>query len=150
MGDTLKLELSASTWDLGQVAEGGVADTWLGQNPHGKFWVRNTGDTNAYIFVVAEPDFEAPGGTLIPDVRFPADGEFGMAIATNITDVLADWKIFDQEYDVGTGMYPGRYVRPLVPGDYFLFDLRFYAGMGTGEGTRNFRVGVYAASGETL
>jgi hypothetical protein len=139
---TLRVELSDSTWDLGPVAQGGVADSWLGHSPHGQFWVRNTGDTNALIFVVAEPGDS--GDPIIPSREFPPDpNEFAMAIATNITDVLADWMVFDQDFGPG----PGRYVRDLIPGDYFLFDLRFYAGSQLPDGdNKSFRVGVYAAS----
>ncbi len=143
----LALELSQSTWDLGSVPQGGVKDTWFGEPTHGKFWVRNVGDTNACIFITAEPGTNGP--SIIPDVNLPpAPYSFAMAVATNITDVLPVWSLLNQTSG-GPAVY--RYIRTLGAGDYMLFDLRFYAGGSLSTGLdQSFRVGVYATSSESL
>jgi hypothetical protein len=141
----LRVELSQDTWDLGPVPRGGMKDTWFGETTHGKFWVRNTGDSNTAVFVTALSGTNST--PLEPDFRLPPDPlKFAMAVATNVTGVLPDWKLLNQPY---TGTVVGRYARDLMPGDYMLFDLRFYAGPDLPTGIeRSFRVGVYATPGE--
>ena len=145
----LALELSQPTWILGPVAQGGVKDTWFGQATHGKFWVRNMGDTNAAIFITAEGSF-GPPDAISPDVQVPpAPDRFAMAVATNVTDLMPVWNVLNQNYGFPPPTRVGRYMKVLVPGDYMLFDLRFYAGIGLPNGPgKNFRLGVYATSGE--
>lgn len=140
----LALQLSQPTWYLESVPQGGVKDTWFGEATHGKFWVRNDGDTNAAIFITAAG---APPNQIEPDVYVPPDPmKFAMAVATNVEALLPAWKVLDQSYP---GSQVGRYMRALIPGDYMLFDLRFYAGSQLNpQPGRTFRLYVYATSGE--
>jgi hypothetical protein len=143
----LAVELSQTTWDLGNVAQGGIKDSWFGQTTHGKFWVRNAGDvTNTSIFIVATDSTN--GAPIRPDIQVPPDPfRYAMAVATNISDVLPVWHTLNQDY-LHSGKTAGLYMGTLMPGDYMLFDLRFYAGTQI-NGPSNFRVGAYATSGGT-
>jgi len=144
---TLALELSQSTWDLGSVPNGGLKDTWFGEATHGKFWVRNAGDTNAAIFITAE--ISTNGNTILPSTAVPPEPPFfAMAVATNVEAILPAWNVLDQSYVSHARV--GRYMKVLMSGDYMLFDLRFYAGAGLPPNSdRTFRVGVYATSSES-
>jgi hypothetical protein len=149
---TLALELSQSAWDLGAVPRGGLKDTWFGEPTHGKFWVRNTGDTNAAVFITTAEGTNMFGPNIFPSPQVPpTPSEFAMAVATNIECVVATWKVLDHVYIPQFGApICGRYMRVLMPGDYMLFDLRFYAGSALSAGSDcSFRVGVYATSGES-
>lgn len=145
----LAVELSQTSWDLGTVALGGVKDSWFGQTTHGKFWVRNSGETNAAIYITAEGSYGS--GPIDPDVKMPPDPPlFAMAVATNVTDLLPTWNVLNQTYNPSFPKRVGRYMRSLIPGDYMLFDLRFYAGTALGIGPgRTFGLAVYATSGES-
>ena len=118
-------------WDIGTVPAGGVADTWYDDDVHGSFRLRNAGDIPAYIYIVAEEHFgfDPWGGlTTMEPTPFvpPVDDKFGMAIALNVEDLLPDWQVLDLLIQSA----PNRAARGMgfiPPGDYILFDLRYYA-----------------------
>jgi hypothetical protein len=142
----LAVVLSHSTWDLDAVPQGGVKDSWFGEATHGKFWVRNSGDTNACIFIVALPG--GGGNPLYPTPVIPPPGNYyALCVATNVTGVLPVWTPLDHEY--ASDKF-GRHMRRLLPGDYMLFDLRFFVGPGvTADPGKTFAVGVWAALSES-
>ena len=137
-----------SVWLLGEVPQGGVADTWFDGDELGHFRVRNAGDTNAHIWIVAEEgsDMEGPfsGNTIPPVAHLPTRDGYALAFATNLMDRLPDWHLLDNVFAVGAGAHLGF----LLPGDYLLFDLRFYAPT-RDSGGRIFRIGLYAVAEES-
>lgn len=103
-------------WELGEVAAGGVADSWHDGGP-GLFQVRNVGNVSAYVYVTAmsaaefmnEPSFvwewvfgsdpmsshprpqsriaEVPGEPVAP----PEGMSFHLALTTDVTAVAPTW-----------------------------------------------------------
>lgn len=118
-------------WDIGEVPAGGVSDTWYDDDVHGSFRVRNAGDLSAHIYIVAERHngFDPWGGlsTLEPTPFVPSsDDKFGIAVALNVEDLLPNWQVLDLLIQSS----PNRTARRMgfiPPGDYILFDLRYYA-----------------------
>jgi len=139
---------SNTVWQIGEVPAGGVADTWFDDDVHGSFRVRNSGDTKADIWIVAEDDrgdnpFEGMG--LRPTGALPTFDRYALACATNVEDLLPDWRLLDQVFSPDeVGAVLGR----TLAGDYLLFDLKFYAPESPPSGAMNdyrFRIGFYAA-----
>jgi hypothetical protein len=134
---TLAIEIIGSqTWNLGSVPQGGVRDTWYDDGVHGSFTVKNAGDTNAYIFVATE------GGGIPPTTSLPTAGNYAMAVATNIADALPSWQMLDNSYSYSR---TGRLLNRALPGEYILFDLRYYAPESV-SGMDMFRVSLYAVA----
>ena len=118
-------------WDIGTVPAGGVADTWFDDDEHGSFRVRNAGDVAAHIYIVAEPHSGSePWGqypyAMPTPVVPPTDAEFAMAFATNIMDLLPTWQVLDLLVEQGPPRTAAN-MGFILPGDYILFDLRYYA-----------------------
>jgi hypothetical protein len=139
-------------WHLGSVPEGGVADSWYDDDRQGSFRVRNAGDVAAYIWITAEQDRgDSPlngYGGMAPTNCLPSpDHErFSLAMATNCTDLLPAWELLDTQIDYER---TGRLLGWARPGEYLLFDLKFYAPLnGTAMQTNLFNVGFYAIEEE--
>jgi hypothetical protein len=118
-------------WDIGTVPGGGVADTWYDDDVHGSFRLQNSGDLSAHIYIVAErhDGFDPWGGlpTIDPTPLAPStDEKFAIAFATNVEDLLPDWNILDLLIESAPNRTAAR-MGFIPPGDYILFDLRYYA-----------------------
>jgi len=138
---------SNTVWQIGEVPAGGVADTWFDDDVHGSFRVRNSGDTKADIWIVAEDDRGVnpfAGTGLRPTGALPTFEYYALACATNVEDLLPDWQLLDQVFSPDeVGAVLGR----TLAGDYILFDLKFYAPENPPSGTMNdyrFRIGIEA------
>jgi hypothetical protein len=118
-------------WDIGTVPAGGVADTWYDDDLHGSFRLRNAGDLPAHIYIVAERHngFDPWGGlpTIEPTQIVPSNDEkFAIAFATNVEDLLPDWSVLALLIQSTPNRTAGN-MGFIPPGDYILFDLRYYA-----------------------
>ena len=118
-----------TVWDLGEVPEGGTADTWFDDDGPGSFVVRNSGDVPAFIWLVAQ---EGDGGTWPPEWNssigptnaLPTGRNYAVAYANNFDDLVPDWMLFGVWFDYQFVGQPLDFARP---GESLLFDLKFFA-----------------------
>ena len=142
------------TWDLGVVAQGGVADTWYDASGKASYMVKNSGDTWADIYITAEANdddgpFAGSDPTIPVTVMLPSPNAYAMAFATNVMDILPAWNLLDIPL-ANSMMMPGSLTQvgkllreKTLPGEYTVFDLKFYAPTMV-QGDYIFRVGFYA------
>ena len=124
---------------------GGTADTWYDDDVHGSFRVKNAGDVYAYIYVTAEQKSDGPmgpGNSIEPTSALPTFDKFAVAAATNPMDLLPTWNLLNVE--LLPDLQGGRVLGQIFPGEYILFDLKFYAPMESPVPDARFRIGFYA------
>lgn len=142
-------------WNMGTVPQGGVKDSWYDGGP-GTFRLKNTGDTQAHIWITAEmPDGNDPIGEgffMLPTNALPTGDRFALAFSTNVQDVAPSWNLLNRNYWPDQPPYDARpesTFRPFskaLAGEYVVFDLKFFAPqqLPSGPDRYSFRIGFYA------
>ncbi len=120
-------------WIMGNVPYGGVKDSFYDGGP-GMFKVKNVGGSAAYVYLetfcllTALPfvaEWRAQAAPPVTD-----SFHYCLALATNVMAVAPTWKPLNHELTRNWGPYIsvlGAFLGYALPGEYLVFDLKFWA-----------------------